>query len=170
YPPLAALERAALEDARHLVLLVIDGLGHELLSSVADARTLRRDRTGSITSVYPPTTATAVTAFLTGLAPQQHGLTGWFMHFARLGAVVTVLPFTTRLGNASLRSAGVDPAELFGHTPIFDLLPRRSFSVSPHDIANSPFNRSHTGRAEIRPYKTLEEFFAVLTAIVRTRA
>ena len=169
YPPLALLERAALADARHLILLVIDGLGRELLSSVAEAEALRGDVAGTITSVYPPTTATAVTAFLTGLAPQQHGLTGWFMHFASLGAVVTVLPFTTRLGNASLHSAGVDPAELLGHTPIFDLLPCRSFSVAPHDIANSAFNRSHTGRAEVRPYKTLEDFFAALTAIVRTR-
>ncbi len=169
YAPLAGLDASALGAARHIVLLVIDGFGSELLRSL-DAPALRAGFAQTITSVYPPTTTTAVTALLTGLAPQQHGLTGWFMHFPTLGGVTTVLPFTSRLGKASLTGAGVEPTALFGHTPVFDLVPRRSFSVSPHDIARSPFNRSHSGRAELRPFKTLDELFEAIETIVRTES
>lgn len=169
YPPLDRLDGKALEPARHIVLLVADGLGADLLAAAPGAAALRAAAAGSITSVFPPTTATAVTALLTGLAPQQHGLTGWFMFFRALGSVISVLPFTTRLGRTSLASAGVDAGRLLGHTPVFDLVPRRCYSVAPADIAGSAFNRAHTGRAIVRPYSTMEELFAALEAIVRER-
>ena len=58
-------------DARHVVLLVIDGLGQaQLVSGPAPA--LRGHRRGTMTSVFPSTTASAVTTFLTGLAPAEH--------------------------------------------------------------------------------------------------
>jgi hypothetical protein len=86
YPPLAALPPASLAGARHLVLLVVDGLGHDFLSGRDGA--LRRHLRGPLTSVFPSTTASAIPTFLTGLAPQQHGLTGWNMYFREIGAVV----------------------------------------------------------------------------------
>ena len=44
------------------------------------------------TAANPPTTSAAITTFATGLAPQQHAVTGWFMHLKELGAVSTILP------------------------------------------------------------------------------
>ncbi len=43
-------------------------------------------------SIFPATTATAVTTFLTGTAPQQHGITGWFMYLREPAA----LPYRPR--------------------------------------------------------------------------
>ena len=40
---------------------------------------------GSMTSVFPATTASAITTFATGLAPQQHAFTGWFMFLKEIG-------------------------------------------------------------------------------------
>ena len=72
YAPLTALLPAALADARHLVLLVVDGLGHDYLLGRDSA--LRRHLRSPLTSVFPSTTASAIPTFLTGLAPQQHEL------------------------------------------------------------------------------------------------
>ena len=152
YQPVGTLDESRLAKARHIVLIVVDGLGFELLNASPAGAALRRHLSGSLTSVFPPTTAAAVTTFLTGLAPQQHGLTGWFMFMRMLGSVVTILPFTMRLGSVPLASLGVNSIDLLGHTPVFDLIGRASFSVAPAEIAHSEFNRSHSGRAEIRPY------------------
>jgi hypothetical protein len=166
YPPLAMLPPAALAGPRHLVLLVVDGLGHDFLFGRDGA--LRRHLRGPLTSVFPSTTASAIPTFLTGLAPQQHGLTGWNMYFREIGAVVAPLPFRVRTGRHALREAGVTPAQLFGLVPLFDRLPLPSHVVNPRHIIHSDFNVALSGRAKRHGYETLEEMFALIAGIVRS--
>jgi hypothetical protein len=168
YPPLAALPPESLAGVRHLVLLVVDGLGHDYLIGRDGA--LRRHLRGQLTSVFPSTTASAIPTFLTGLAPQQHGLTGWHMYFREIGAVAAPLPFRVRTGRHALREAGVTPTELFGLTPLFDRLPLPCHVVNPHHIIHSDFNVALSGRAKRHGYETLDEMFAVLAGLLRIAA
>jgi predicted AlkP superfamily pyrophosphatase or phosphodiesterase len=165
YPPLAMLPPAALAGARHLVLLVVDGLGHDFLFGRDGA--LRRHLRGPLTSVFPSTTASAIPTFLTGLAPQQHGLTGWNMYFREIGAVVAPLPFRVRTGRHALREAGVTPAQLFGLVPLFDRLPLPSHVVSPRQIIHSDFNVALSGKAKRHAYESLDEMFALIAGLLR---
>lgn len=168
YPPLAALPPDTLRDARHLVLLVVDGLGHDHLLRRQGA--LRDHLRGPLTSVFPSTTASAIPTFLTGLAPQQHGLTGWHMYFREIGAIAAPLPFRTRTGRQGLREAGVTPAQLFGLTPLFDRLPVASHVVSPRPIVHSDFNVALSGRAQRHGYETLEEMFGLIASLLQSDA
>ena len=168
YAPLAALPPHVLADARHVVLLVIDGLGHDYL--IGRDSVLRRHLHSPLTSVFPSTTASAIPTFLTGLAPQQHGLTGWHMYFREIGAIAAPLPFRVRAGRHSLREAGVTPASLFGLTPLFDRLPLPSHVVSPRQIVHSDFNVALSGRATRHGYETLDEMFAQITGLLRIEA
>jgi len=168
YAPLRLLDPGRLQQYRTIVLLVVDGLGHELLSRAAAGSALRARLQGRITSVFPSTTATAITTFLTGLAPQQHGLTGWHTWFRELGCVLKVLPTRPRYGGASLSEAGIDATHLFGHVPVFDRLSVHSHMIAPRHIAHSDFNHAHRGRAELSDYQTLEQMFELLTGAVRT--
>lgn len=167
YPPLRSLPPESLSGYRNIVLLVIDGLGDEYLQRTLPAGTLVRHRRGQLTSVFPSTTATAITTLLTGQAPQQHALTGWFMYFAELGQVIAVLPFHVRGRTESLTQEGVDAARLFRHEPLFDRLSVRSYVVSPRKIIDSEFNLAHSGGAERRGYETLEEMFETLLGCLR---
>lgn len=169
YPPLAALPPEALAGARNVVLLVLDGLGSRFLESSGSGGALAAHLRGTMTSVFPPTTATAVTAFMTGVAPQQHGLTGWFTYLKEIAAVAAVLPFRARHG-ASLRQCGVEPAQVFTARPFADALAGKCFAVSPREIAHSDFNTLHSGRSEVRPYEGLEGLFAEVERIVRSGA
>ena len=168
YPPLAVLSPQALSGARHLVLLVVDGLGHDYLLGRDGA--LRRHLRGQMTSVFPSTTASAIPTFLTGLAPQQHGLTGWHMYFREIGAIVAPLPFRVRTGRHSLREAGVTPETLLGLIPLFDRLPLPCHVVSPKHIVHSDFNVALSGKAQRHGYETLEEMFALIAGILRSDA
>lgn len=165
YLPVADVDLEVFDSAKNVVLLVVDGLGYDHLR--ARDGILARHVVRPLTSVAPPTTATAVTAFLTGLAPQQHGLTGWFVHFRELAGVLAVLPFQPRLGGASLGHAGISAQQLLGHVPVFDRMPVPSYSVSPAWIADSEFNRAHLGRAELAPFHNLDELIAQTIRIVR---
>jgi hypothetical protein len=164
YPPLQGIDTGAWRSHRNIVLLVIDGLGHELVRGASGA--LAQHLKGRLTSVFPTTTATAITTFLTGFAPQQHGLTGWFMYFRELGSVVAVLPFVTRAGGAAL-GKNVDAAELLGAAPLSARLPVRMHVVSPRRIIHSDFNVAHTDGARRHGFDTLKEMFQTVTHLVQ---
>jgi hypothetical protein len=163
YPTLRALPPGDL-TRRNTVLLVIDGLGHDYLLERLPRGALASLLEARITSVFPSTTASAITTFLTGAAPQQHALTGWFMYFREVGSVAAVLPFRQRHGGAPLR---VSVSELLGNVPVFDRLPAETHVVTPQEIAYSPFNRAHVGRARLWPYVGLEQMFATIAQVVR---
>lgn len=168
YPELGRLPAAELAAARRVVLLLVDGLGyHYLARHAAPGSALRRHLRASMTSVFPSTTATAVTTVHTGLAPQQHGLVGWFTHLEEAGGAAAVLPFRRRADGASLAAQGVDPSRLFAGPPIFDRLDAETWVVSPRDIVESDYNRAHCGGARRAGYATLEEMFRLTAAVMR---
>lgn len=167
YPPLRGLKVSSLGTARNIVLLVIDGLGYDYLLRKGSGGTLHRHLHSRLTSVFPSTTASAVTSYLSGLAPQQHALTGWHMYFPELDAIAAVLPLKPRGAGQFDAPPGALPRRLFGHAPFVDRIARRATFVSPHAIADSEFNLYHSGRAAVRAYRTLAELFGQVEASLR---
>jgi len=164
YVPLRALMPDAIASARTLVLLVVDGLGDRFLTRHGERGVLLAHRRCSMTSVFPSTTATAITTFLTAQAPSQHGLTGWHMYFRELDGVLTVLPMRPRTG-APVPAPITDASAFFGHPNVFDTVNDETYIVSPAEIVDSPFNRAHSGRAHRISYRTMEEFFNAVSTI-----
>ncbi len=69
-----------LQEAERVVLLVIDGLGYEQLQRHAHiAPNLMSLVGGSITTIAPSTTASALTSLVTGASPAEHGIVGYRM-------------------------------------------------------------------------------------------
>jgi len=167
YSPLISLPPALLKGAKNVVLMVIDGLGYEYLVQHGNGSTLHQHLQDSLTSVAPPTTATAISTFLTGLAPQQHGLTGWYTYLREMGSVLAVLPFKLRGSGIALDKAGLSVENLFGHVPVFNYLHVQSYSVSPDWIANSDFNRAHLGCAELIAYRDVADCFTAIAQLTR---
>jgi hypothetical protein len=168
HPELRLLPAGELAAARNVVLLLVDGLGYHYLERHAAAGgALRRHLRGTMTSVFPSTTATAITALHTGFSPRQHGLTGWFTWLAEAGGVAAVLPFRRRDGGAPLAELGVDPGQVFVGPPLFERLDGESWVISPRAIIDSDYSRVHCGGARRVPYGALEELFGLAAAAVR---
>jgi hypothetical protein len=167
YPPLTELPSSALADVKNIVLLLIDGLGLDYLRGPGAGSLLHRHLHGPITSVFPSTTVTAITTFLTGLAPQQHGLTGWFVYFREIGTVTAVLQFRARLSPHSLRESNVEPIQLLAHKSIFDRIEVPAYLVAPPRVLESDFNRVYSSQAKKCAYTSLEQLFETLAIILR---
>jgi hypothetical protein len=161
------LAPAALVSTTNLVLVVIDGLGDQWLARRSPFGLLSRHRLGAITSVFPSTTTTAITTYLTGDAPLRHGLTGWHTWMGELGCVMTVLPGTPRFGGVPYRAAGVDTARLFGRRSLFDRIATRSWVVTPERIARSDFNLAHLGTAQLVGYEGLQGLVGLTARLLR---
>jgi len=167
YPNLRGLPPEDLSGYTNLVLLVIDGLGAKWLEEQSPDGILNRHRIGVITSVFPSTTASAITTLLTGDPPQRHGVTGWFTYLRELGCVMSILLGRPRYGGVSYRQAGVDLAALLGTRPLFNRLPLPSYVLSPLHITHSDFNLALRGLAQGVPFTDLKDMFRQAARLLR---
>lgn len=149
-------------SGRIVVLLVIDGLGLNYLAGQGAGSFLARHLLGSISSVFPSTTASAITTLMTGLPPVSHGLTGWFIRDARFGGIVAPLPLAVR-GNGPVHASRLTQ-RLFPYSTLFQRLKVPSVVVSPQEIAGSPFNRRHSRGACRLAYAGLPGWLAGIEA------
>lgn len=168
YAPAGLLAGDPLAAGRNLVLLVIDGLGDDLLARLAPAGDLAAARRGRLTSVFPSTTASAIPTFLTGLPPAAHGLTGWHMWFAEIERILAVLPLTPRGAppDGWLPGLATLPPRLFAPVSLSRRLAGRAWTVAPQEIVESPFNRYHSEGARRLGYQGTAGFFAAIEAAV----
>lgn len=167
HPPLILLPPKELAPARNIILLLVDGLGFRLLRDSPHAPNFRRYLRGSLTSVFPSTTASAIATLFTGLAPSQHGITGWFTYLKQAQAVTAILPFETRGDARPLGELGIAPQDVFIGPPLFDTLGIACWALLPHRIADSDFSRFHCGRAIRVGYGGRAALFRQALRIVR---
>ena len=157
----------ALARRSHLVLIVVDGLGYRHLMQDAPVSTLARHAQHSLTSVFPSTTASAITTFLTGATPAEHGLTGWHVYLEEVDAIAAVLPFQLRGSDEPLGRLGLRAADLSGCSAFADRIAATVHAVAPRKIVDSEFNTAHCGRAQRHGYGTLGEFFQAIERCLR---
>lgn len=151
---------------KNIILMVIDALGYEFLKKPGRRSFLRKNLKRKITSVFPSTTATGVTAFLTGLPAQQHGLTGWFMYLKELGLVSRILPFTTRAGRVVL--PGRKFKDVFKEKSFFKKIKATGYAVQHQDYVDSPYSLASTAGAKRLGFNSMSGFFvAVKKALAR---
>jgi hypothetical protein len=123
-------------DARHAVLLVLDGLGWDQLQDHLHLMPTLATMSGrSIHTVAPTTTATALSSITTGLTPAEHGLVGYRMVLG--GEIVNVLRWC--VGDQPVRRS---------HPPVevqpFDPFLGQTVPVSsPSELQNSAFSEAH---------------------------
>lgn len=163
--PLATLALLPPERlGKRVALIVVDGLGYEALLAARGVDPLRRHLAGAITSVFPATTASAVTTLLTGVAPCRHGLSGWFTWLMEPGLVAMPLPFTER-GGGALNRAGVRADRLYTQTPVTARLGVASWLVLPRALCRSAYTDAHRGPATVLGYERLGGLFARLRGV-----
>lgn len=124
-----------LPAASRYVLLLVDGLGLDLLSAhAADApylsSLLSSDLSRRLTAGVPTTTATSLTSLGTGIPPGQHGVVGY----------TSRIPGTNRLLNALRWDSRVDPREWQPHPTAFDRL--AGHGVGTHVVSKRSFEKS----------------------------
>lgn len=149
---------------RSIVLIVVDGLGDGFLLRHGQGSCLLQHRLRRLTSVFPSTTASAVTTLMTGLSPAEHGLNGWYIQDRRFGGVILPLPLQLRAGGP-LRAPFLT-WRLFPYSGMFAHSRLPTSFVSPADIAFSPFSRRHARGALIRGYEGLDGFRQQISAAV----
>ncbi len=169
-PPLRALDPGLLEGVRQIVVVLADGLGWQQLEEHCAAgampfvagiveRAGRREQAQLIeaTTIFPSTTAAALTTLHTARTPQEHGNIAYFCWVPQLGHVTQMLrwgPAVSRRGSF-FDDASVDPRR-FVHVPsIHGRLRERgvvTYVIEPEIFRNEAMARMHSPEATYLGY------------------
>lgn len=120
----------------HVVLVVLDGLGHENLMEHLDRSSfLRNHLLGPLSTVFPPTTTAATTSLLSGLYPSEHGWLGWNVYIEELSDTITLFKNESKYHHEKKFSIDVGHT-YFPYTSIVDRIhletQNKGYTVSPY--------------------------------------
>ncbi len=145
------------------ILIIIDGLGYDWLRERGKGSFLAAHLRGALTSVFPPTTASAMTTINTGLSPREHGVTGWFVQYKEAGMLLAPLPPRTRSFGLTVPVVpGLNAPSLFERAR-----QRRGVEILPRRVVSSPYNKVVSRGAVLRAYETMRGFFRQAGAAVK---
>ena len=147
------------------MVLLVDGLGWQLLARARPARTVPVEHWPArpLTAGFPTTTAVSITSLGTGAPPGQHGITGYTTRADRLGEPVNWL--TWRGARTGVDLIGEQPPEQV--QPLATAFQRAERAGVRATVVSAPaFRASGLTRAALRGAQYLQAFTAADTATV----
>lgn len=152
---------------RPLLFVLVDGLGCVFDELAAPGGLLAGAEGIQLRSVFPSTTAAALTTLATGAWPCQHGVPAWYTHLHDNDLTATILPFVERDSERKLQEFGIRPSEAFAYPSRMALIEGPLRTYHPRAISNSEFTTYLRGSAPTDPYDSLRDAAsAVVSRIV----
>ena len=147
---------------QQVVFFLVDGLGDSFLAANrAVAPNLWRDRIAQISSVFPSTTATAITTLMTAQPAAAHGLLGWYVRDEQSDSIVAPLPMRNRAS-----ASGPDPLvvqRLLRSAPMLGRALRKTHVVTLKDLTRGPYSSFHAAGARVHGYAALSDLPEAVT-------
>ncbi|MBN2156293.1 MAG: alkaline phosphatase family protein [Candidatus Lokiarchaeota archaeon] len=143
YSPLKSLPVSQLNEMDNIVLITIDGLGYNYFTQ--NASSLKFPITNylhaKITSVFPSTTAAAMTTIYTGVAPKNHGCLAWFTYLKELGVISTIPPLKRRHYDDLVTTKYIKATDILQFQSIFTKLPNiEGYFVISEKLKDTPYD------------------------------
>ncbi|MCK5760631.1 MAG: alkaline phosphatase family protein [Candidatus Delongbacteria bacterium] len=170
YSELRDLSSNDLKKYDNIVTLVIDGLGYNYVNKTKD-NLIKDNVVSKITSVFPTTTAACVTSFATGLAPMNHGITGWFMKVKKDRKIFPsrILLFENRKNRKLLTEYGIEPKDVFVDYRLSKKL-KNITVIHPESINNSTYSNYMLEGSNKLSYKDINDYFRVTAQAVNKKS
>lgn len=162
-----------LRPAKKVVSFILDGLGYLKLERLAQEG--RVDLTPfreagvyiPLTSVFPPTTTTALASLSTGASPLVHGVLGYTLFLQDPGALVNMIKLAVPGAQAdSLQKVGMKPEEFIPVPTLYRRLETIGVPTSlflPKFIMDSGLSQLlYQGVNRVVPYLSLSDLFMQL--------
>jgi len=167
YPNLKDLDPEYLSSKKNILLIVLDGLGYQYLMEEGEGTIFNEYMKSRLTSVFPSTTASAITTFTSGVAPQEHAVTGWFMYFKEVGTASLALPFCPRFSGIPYSTNDIAVEDFYNFPSIFPAFNRDCHIVTLKHLKNSSFNKYSIKDVQSHGYTSLKGFTRSIATVIK---
>ncbi|MCD6545166.1 MAG: alkaline phosphatase family protein [Thermotogae bacterium] len=159
-----------------IVLFILDALGYNLYKRIFNHLKAKFKILGNIeffpmSSVFPTTTASALTTLNTGLTPLQHGMVGYILFLKEFGLLANMIELTpVGMERDLLIKLGLNPMKFMNNPTIHELLKEGnvgSFTVTASVFKNTGFNKMHTNGSNVKTYQSFSDLFSMIRRILK---
>jgi hypothetical protein len=164
-PGVASL-RQKIGRADRYLLVLIDGLGMDLVHRLPQHGLFRSGTVGELQAVFLSTTASALTTLSTGQWPCAHSVPGWWTRLEGRGITAVTLRHTERSTQKPLSEFGVSVEDLFPWPSFWPELHYEPLSILPAEIVDSPFSCYASGGTPRIGYTDLKQAVEVAAEAV----
>jgi hypothetical protein len=174
-----ALTEGQTEGIRKVILFVVDALGYNQLCPILKAypdliinELIQRGRFAPLTSIFPSTTAAALTSLNTGMTPQEHGVLGYQLFLKEYATVANMIGFTSiyETENSRLLHMGLEPERFLGVRTIHQRLTDAGIStyvLVKNEFKQSPLSKMfYNGAQKVYGFVNSSDMFVNLRALL----
>jgi predicted AlkP superfamily pyrophosphatase or phosphodiesterase len=157
------------KNKKHVILFLIDAMSYNTFKLVLkehknEFHLLRKNHFLPATSVFPSTTANAITTFLTGKSPAEHGILGYILFFKELGSLVNMIDFSPLYGGKGIFEPYLvnDILKMNTIHETLNALDVKTFVHTHSEIVGSGLSKIHNKGSNIKGYKSPVELFGMV--------
>ena len=119
---------------KNIVLIILDGMGDNLLHEVSPNNFFENNRLGRITSVCHSTTTAALNTYYSGKPPIETGFIAWSQYFKEYGRAIDMFPKTDSYTGTSYENSSIDVFEILEYKNIFQQIEDSNPKIRTYEI------------------------------------
>lgn len=125
------------KNYKNIVLVVLDGMGENVLKTASPNGIFMEHNVDTITSIFPSTTTAALATYYSGKAPIETGWIAWSQYFKEYGRNVNMLPYNDSYTEDKLPRNEFDIYELLKYKTVYEQIKDASPDVTTYEIKPS---------------------------------
>ena len=141
----------------HYLFVLVDGLGMSQMMNWPNGGFFKSTFRLELRSVFPSTTAVALTSLASGAWPAEHGITGWHTYFPEHRRVVMPLLFRERFTEVPCGDLGLSVEDLIAVRSQLPTYVRHTQSLLPGFISSGAYAQWSRGDTETVPFRSLHQ-------------
>jgi len=134
YKGLKQLESYLKKDYKNIVLIILDGMGYNILKDNSPDGFFIKNNIDKITSVCPSTTTAAMTTYYSGRPPIETGWIAMSQYYKEHGREIETLRERYTYTGETLNNSRFDVMELMKYTPIYEKIEEAQSNVKSYEI------------------------------------
>lgn len=137
YNSLEKIDKLLKKQYKNVVLLILDGMGENILNNSSPNGIFAKNRIDKITSVYPSTTTAAMTTYYSGKPPIETGWIAWSQYFKEYGRNINVLPKRDFYTNEKLNVKNMKISDIIGYKTVYEQIEEQNSDIKTYEIMPS---------------------------------
>ena len=130
-----------IENKKHIFLILIDGMGSNIIDNLDENSILRKNKIMDIKTVNPTSTGCVLTSIMTAEYPIQHGILGYNSYNREYNLSYYPLLLKNRITNNAILDENIPLENIFKYNSKLKELKRNVQSFFPTKIVDSDYSK-----------------------------
>lgn len=129
---LAELKEKISKNYNNIVLVILDGMGVNILNNNSPEGMFNKNKLCNITSVFPTTTTAAMTTYFSGKPPIETAWIAWTQYFKEYGKYIDILQEVDDFNGEKIKEKNI--ANIIGYKNIYEQILEKNKDLTVCEI------------------------------------